>query len=129
MFGKRAVIIDHVGNVHRHGLPDLDREWTLEPRPQRTKENLVHVRQCPECYFTHYTAPECPNCGHIYEKTREEILEEKKEQELVKLERRMEHVNSPADCKSVKELFALAKKKGYKPGWAYHQAKERGLLS
>lgn len=127
--GKRAVIIDHVGNVHRHGLPDLDREWTLEPRPQRTRENLVHVRQCPECYFTHYTAPECPNCGHIYGKTREEILEEKKEQELVKLERRMEHVNSPADCKSVKELFALAKKKGYKPGWAYHQAKERGLLS
>lgn len=126
--GKRAIIIDHVGNVHRHGLPDLDREWSLEPRPQRTQKNEVHVRQCPACYFTHHSTPVCPNCGHIYEKTREEILEEKKEQELVKLERRMQHINSPEECQSVKELFALAKKKGYKSGWAYHQAKARGFL-
>lgn len=126
--GKRAIIIDHVGNVHRHGLPDLDREWTLEPRPQRGQKNEVFVRQCPECYFTHHTAPVCPNCGHIYEKTREELLQELKEQELQKMERRMEEITSADDCVTVGELYALAKKKGYKPGWAYHQAKARGFL-
>lgn len=126
--GKRAVIIDHVGNVHRFGLPDQDRAWSLDPKPQKSQKNEIHVRQCPACYFTHCTAPVCPNCGHVYEKTKEEILEEKKEQELAKIERRMEQVNRPEDCRSVKELFALAKKKGYKSGWAYHQAKARGFL-
>lgn len=126
--GKRAIIIDHVGNVHRHGLPDLDREWTLDPKPARKQKNEVHVRQCPKCYFTHYTASKCPNCGHIYQKTKEEILEEKKEQELVRMERRMEQVSRPEECMSAKELFAYAKKIGKKPGWAYYQAKERGFL-
>ena len=126
--GKRAVIIDHVGNVHRFGLPDQDRVWSLDPKPQKAQENTVHVRQCPECYFTHNSAPKCPNCGHVYEKSKEEILEEKKEQELVKIECRMEQVSSPDDCMSVKEFYELAKKKGYKPGWAYYQAKERGFL-
>lgn len=126
--GKRAVIIDHVGNVHRHGLPDLDREWSLEQKPSRKQKNEVLVRQCPKCFFTHYTAPKCPNCGHIYQKTKEEILKEKKEQELQKIERRMEEIRSPEDCQTVKELYAYAKRKNYKPGWAYHQAKERGFL-
>ncbi|MDE5563845.1 MAG: DEAD/DEAH box helicase, partial [Oscillospiraceae bacterium] len=61
--GKRAVIIDHVGNVHRFGLPDENRQWSLEPKRSQTKENQVHVRQCPECFYTHNTAPKCPNCG------------------------------------------------------------------
>lgn len=126
--GKRAIIIDHVGNVHRFGLPDQEREWSLDPKPQKAQENKVHVRQCPECFFTHSTAPICPNCGHIYEKTREEILEDKKEQELARIERKVSRINSAEECSSAKELFALAKKKGYKPGWAYHQAKQRGFL-
>lgn len=126
--GKRAVIIDHVGNVHRFGLPDQDRAWSLDPKPDKAKENLVHVRQCPECYFTHNSAPVCPNCGHVYQKTKEEILEEKKEQELVRIERKVAMIDSAEECSSAKELFALAKKKGYKPGWAYHQAKARGFL-
>ena len=32
---KRAVIIDHVGNVFRHGMPDEDREWSLESKKKR----------------------------------------------------------------------------------------------
>lgn len=34
---KRAVIIDHVGNYARHGLPDDDREWTLDKKPKRKR--------------------------------------------------------------------------------------------
>ena len=32
---KVAIIIDHVGNYIRHGLPDQDREWTLKARKRR----------------------------------------------------------------------------------------------
>ncbi len=44
------------------------------------------------------------------------------------MDRRMQEVDTPEECRSVKELYALAKKKGYKPGWAYHKARERGML-
>ena len=35
----------------------------------------------------------------------------------------------PEDCKSMKELSELAKARGYKPGWAYFQAKRLNILN
>ena len=46
--GSRAVILDHVGNVHRFGLPDAPREWSLEGRKKRDTAGSVH--QCKQCY-------------------------------------------------------------------------------
>lgn len=123
--GKKAIIIDHVGNVHRHGLPDAEREWTLDPKPPKTsKKNTVSVRQCTECFFTHEPAPVCPNCGHVYELTQREI-KEKQETELQKI---VEGYALPLECRNVKELYAYAKIKNYKAGWAYYQAKQYGFL-
>ena len=66
----RAIIIDHVGNVLRHGLPDAPRIWTLDRRERRArnKEELLQqpVRVCPECtivYEKFHLA--CPHCGHV----------------------------------------------------------------
>lgn len=69
--GKVAVLLDHAGNMLRHGLPDDEREWTLEGRKKRKKaandnEPDVHVKTCTKCYAIHRPAPECPSCGHIY---------------------------------------------------------------
>lgn len=122
---KKAIIIDHVGNVHRHGLPDMDREWTLDPKPPRKKQNTVSVRQCTECYFTHIPAPVCPNCGHVYEIKQQATP---KEIQQAKLQKIVEAYKLPAECRTLQELYAYAKKKGYKPGWAYYQARERGLV-
>ena len=124
--GKQAIIIDHVGNVHRHGLPDTDRTWTLDPKPPNKKQSAatVKIKQCPVCFFTHEPADTCPNCGHIYELTRQE-LQEKQEAKLVQI------VSGYADiqqCTSIQELYAYAKIKGYKPGYAYFRARERGWL-
>lgn len=38
---KRAVIIDHVGNVFRHGMPDDEREWSLESKKKRKKQASI----------------------------------------------------------------------------------------
>lgn len=123
--GKKAVIIDHVGNVHRHGLPDAEHQWTLDPKPSKAvKKNTVSVRQCTECFFTHEPAPICPNCGHVYELTQWEI----KEQQEAQLQKIAAAYTSPLECRNVKELYAFAKEKGYKPGWAYYQAKQLGFL-
>ena len=122
--GKRAVIIDHVGNVHRHGLPDTDRTWTLDPKPAPKKKNTVSVKQCPNCYFIHEPAPTCPKCGHVYVATAQE-LKEHREASLVQI---VSAYQSPNQCRNVKELYAYAKVKKYKPGWAWYQATSRGWL-
>ena len=48
-----AIILDHVGNCERFGLPDEDRAWSLEGRDGRKRggnsEN-TSVRVCPKCF-------------------------------------------------------------------------------
>lgn len=73
MDGKeKAIIIDHVGNVQRHRLPDAPRVWTLDRREKRSggkkDPDIVPIRTClnPLClapYEAVLTA--CPYCGHI----------------------------------------------------------------
>lgn len=43
-----AIIIDHVGNVLRHGLPDARREWSLDRRERRGggKSDAIPLRTC-----------------------------------------------------------------------------------
>ena len=67
-----AIVIDHVGNVHRHGLPDAPRIWTLDRRERRsrsTPDDVVKVRTCPECTGTYerVLGLTCPFCGHTVE--------------------------------------------------------------
>jgi DNA repair protein RadD len=44
--GSRAVILDHVGNVHIHGLPDEDREWTLTGKTKKQAEGISTCKLC-----------------------------------------------------------------------------------
>lgn len=46
--GSSAVILDHVGNCHRHGMPDTARCWSLNGRPKRAQS--PGVRQCSRCF-------------------------------------------------------------------------------
>jgi ribosomal protein L32 len=128
---KRAIIIDHVGNVYRHGLPDMDRQWSLDPKPQKTaRKAAVPVRQCPDCYYTHSPAAVCPKCGHVYANER---TVEAQGGELKKInEQRIADIIKTYDtykkCKTLKELAVYGKLKGYKPGWAWYKGKEMGII-
>jgi superfamily II DNA or RNA helicase len=71
--GKReAIILDHVGAVATHGLPDEDREWSLDgvkPNKRAANDNDapdVKITTCTKCFTIHLPAPECPTCGHVY---------------------------------------------------------------
>lgn len=66
-----AIILDHVGAVVTHGLPDEEREWSLDgvkkgKRAANDNEPDVKISTCPKCYSIHLPAPECPTCGHVY---------------------------------------------------------------
>lgn len=59
-----AIILDHVGNVTRHGWPDDDRQWSLEyGAPRASGQSAPSVRTCPECFAAFKPAPICPCCG------------------------------------------------------------------
>lgn len=67
--GKTALIIDHVSNVIRHGLPDIPREWSLDRRQKKAKQvkdpdeiELTVCKNCLKPYEKFRTV--CPYCGH-----------------------------------------------------------------
>ena len=59
-----AILLDHVGNVLRHGMPDAPREFTLDGRLKRTAAPTV--RQCPQCWAAFAPAPRCVACGYVF---------------------------------------------------------------
>ncbi len=132
--GKRAIIIDHVGNYARFGMPDADRTWTLEgkkkdARKQEAEEALV--TQCPECYYT-FEPPKfgrkvCPNCGYIFPR-QERTLDTEEDTQLEKIEGFTLDFSTPDDCHNMAELHEYARKHGYKKGWCYYQGRMRGFI-
>ena len=137
--GKKAVIIDFVNNVQKHGMPTEAHSWsltqTVEPRKEFNGDGTLSIRQCEKCFKCFKTAPICPYCGYTYTvKGRE--LKAVKDVELKKIEavrqqeqeqKKKEARREQGQCKTYEELYALAKKRGYKnpSGWAYFIMKGR----
>ena len=123
--GKVAIVLDHVGSTLKHGFVDDIRAWSLDSKPkrQRKDEPAVQVRQCPSCFAAFKPQPVCPMCGHEFPvKPKRELTE--REGELKEMRRqdaldRIEKKKEIGRARTLPELLALAKKKGYKPGWAY----------
>ena len=120
--GKTAVLLDHAGNVMRHGLPDEDRSWTLEgvkKKKRKTEdddEEDIKVKCCPDCFSIHEPQPVCPNCGHVYEiKARkiEHIEGELKEIEQAQIEKmRRDRMLQQGKAQTVDELVQQGMSKG-----------------
>ncbi|MBF0148190.1 MAG: DEAD/DEAH box helicase family protein [Magnetococcales bacterium] len=120
---KKAIILDHAGNTHRHGLPCDEREWSLDGAKKKgpSHPKTLPVRQCPHCFACHAPRPVCPSCGHVYkiqERHVEQVDGELKavDQEKIRRVRRKE----VAQAKSLEELQAIGRQRGYKQGWAHH---------
>lgn len=63
----KAIIIDHVGNWKRHGLPDVRQEYSLLRRETRSRPNKGDgLRTCLECMqpFERFRT-QCPYCKTI----------------------------------------------------------------
>jgi DNA repair protein RadD len=116
-----SIVIDHVGNLFKHGVAEQDREWSLEGRPkQDRKENKGDgFSQCLEC-FAMYQGDECPECGW---KKPAPVAE----MEVIDVELEEFRVKPVSEAKTYSDLRKMAKAKGYKPGWAYHAAREAGI--
>lgn len=125
--GKKAIILDMVGNCFRHGMPTEKREWSLTKSIKCTNpsgEDAIKVRQCPNCYKVYEpTTRQCPYCHYIAEPTPREIKQEETAQlEKIKKVEKYQRKNEVYNCRTYSELVAYAKSKNYKNpgGWAYY---------
>ena len=114
----QPVIIDHAGNVGRHGMPHEDRAWSIDGPAKRVTAKSPY-RACKKC-FAYYaiSASACPHCGHV-----------------PPVEVKPLPVEAPAVMQRVGEgelehnFYAsavnLARSRGFKPGMAAFKFKEK----
>lgn len=122
---ETAVLLDHVGNSWRHGLPDDEREWSLEGRPRRKKGEeevgspLVHCEGCHAVFRAHL--PSCPVCGiprAVAERRDAPDQVEGSLQEVDPEQHRRERRREEGRAQTLEDLVRLGRSRGYKPSWA-----------
>lgn len=148
--GKTAIIIDHANNFKTFGYPDDDRDWkkAIQSGKQKSKSLLtdpgLSIITCDYCFAvvkaSEVKNSKCPICGKpikIHEakpvsdvdlveatKDRQNLIHEIVHSNLLK-----EVANkNVSELHTMKELQAYGKLHGYKPGWAWFQAKRKGIL-
>jgi DNA repair protein RadD len=124
--GKRAVVLDHVGNTCRLGHHLEARDWTLNGLKKRDREAAPSVKVCPQCFSTSIsTAQVCRDCGHVFAPPeRRELKQVEGElQEIAVTKRRQQ-----GSAQSLQDLIALGHSRGYKNAvaWAKHVMYARG---
>ena len=65
--GKIALVLDHAGNHHKHGMVTDEIEYTLDDR--KKMGGAAPVRQCRECFAIFSGGGPCPECGYQAETT------------------------------------------------------------
>lgn len=148
--GKTAIIIDHANNFKSFGYPDDDRDWkrAIKSGTQKSKTLLkdpgMSIVTCDYCFAVVKASEvkdgKCPICGkpikvHAAKPVSDVDLVEatKARKQLIK---KILHDNvyqnvinkKVGELHTMAELQAYAKIHGYKPGWAFFQAKRKGLI-
>jgi len=127
--GKTAIIIDHVNNVMEHGLPDDDREWTLETKKRKKTKCEAPIRVCEECYaVVGVSVKECPECGFIFpvNSNDNEVVQDN----LMEIDRekfKRANYDEYKDITTFEKMCAFQKDKKYKFGWTIRKCAELGI--
>jgi DNA repair protein RadD len=130
-----CTVLDHAGAVFEHGFVDEPIEWTLKederarnPRQEARKERRVpKLVACPECASVMWQGQPC-GCGW---RPREwgrsvDVLDG----DLAEVGRDRQKPKAPAPTMFDKQEFYsmldyVARERGYKPGWAANQYREK----
>lgn len=150
--GKTAIIIDHVDNLSRFGLPTDERNWQLagEDKKKKARSDIPSPTTCPYCFASFYRKGRttCPFCGHPLAKEDNndgpqhvdvdlvEVTQSAAAQKRIKIAHMIQSNElykwladkRPEQLENYLQLQYYAKLHGYKPGWAWYQAKKRGFI-
>jgi superfamily II DNA or RNA helicase len=118
-----AVILDHVGNVHRHGFPDDHRDWSLDDRLKRSRAAGAAapcVRTCQVCFAAFPPQPACPCCGTpVPIQPARQLRQVAGELKELHREAVRQRVAERRRARTLPELMAIARQRGYSPAWAW----------
>jgi superfamily II DNA or RNA helicase len=111
------ILLDFGNNIRTHGFWEQERQWTLEKKEK--KEGEAPIKECPECgYLVYASVMECPECHHLFEKSEKE----KEEAIIIELQKLSKYkLNMAIEGATFQQLELIAKAKGYKAGWIFHQ--------
>lgn len=127
---SEAIILDHAGNVRRHGLPDEERIWSLDgsAKKKTQKKSEVPVKTCGSCFATVAAAATHCACGYEFPAVKREINHvdgELQEIDLVKAQREKRVEQGRAQTEE--DLVAIGRARGMKRPemWARHVLRAR----
>jgi DNA repair protein RadD len=110
---EKALILDLPGNVHVHGPPDEEREYSLEGRGIRRKSDAAPLLVCAICGGERKTG-RCKRCGFEPETKETEI----DPQPLVLYERPATREDG---ARALQRMVAFASHKGLHTRWVWHE--------
>jgi superfamily II DNA or RNA helicase len=129
-----CIILDCAGLTYEHGFVDDTREWTLDGKAKKPREEMTAVHICDECNAAYSKAQhpdQCPECGA---KTPVEVKEiEQADVDMIELtpsiveQLRAKQIKQLElkRCKTLDDFIELGKLRKYKQGWAYIKWNER----
>jgi superfamily II DNA or RNA helicase len=151
--GKTAIILDHAGNMKRHGPPHIDRIWSLNPA-KSSKDEVPQSKTCPQCMCgLEAVIMVCPVCFYEFPPEEQQVKsvsgggEEKKTLDtdmtefIIDLDAKIEDLpietiakmsydQASGMCKSLNDFKKVGQARGYKHQWAGLQYdKHRGIIS
>lgn len=123
---KKAVILDHAGCAMKHGLPDDEREWSLDGKKKGKRKSSnepdIGIQECSNCRKVFRSGVHvCPHCGAAVEFKERKI--EVQDGELIKIDRDMivrERKIEQGQARSIEDLVMIGVRRGMKnpAGWA-----------
>lgn len=122
-----ALIIDLVGAVHLHGLPETERVWSLTGKPIENRKPSTSLCQCLECGSVWKASGRrsCPYCGWVMPEVQAPKIVERQLASLrERMRERLRRRPQTYEERRFGELMRTAKARGYKPGWAAHKFKD-----
>lgn len=125
-----CVVLDHAGNLGRHGPPAVAREWSLQAKEAKKNKKKAEVseKKCPSCFASvHAQATDCV-CGHHFEVQARVIEEVEGELEAVDMQavQRMKR-QEQGRAQSFDDLVAIGRARGMKRPelWSKHVIRAR----
>jgi DNA repair protein RadD len=133
-----CLVLDHAGNVHRHGFATDERFWTLHGKYAEDLEKKERAKQkkekdgdtaitCRQCKCVYEGGAQCPVCGWSPPPKIRPVST--MDGSLVEIDGKgrvpASQMTKEQRMHFYFELSGYGQMKGYKPGWAANQYRER----
>lgn len=113
---KDCLVLDHAGNVHRHGLPTHEPNVNLEGK--QTISTIRESKTCKECFCV-FIGSRCPECGKEIE------ISVKIKKQILETEEQLKEITESPVVIIHNMLLKEQKETGKHIGWVYHKLVNR----